>query len=231
MRSNHIGTLRERSLHAAVKDWYARPGDHLEISVDGYVIDLIRGELLIEIQTRGFSPLKQKLERLTQQHSVRLVHPIGHEKWIVRVEADGETLIGRRKSPKRGRPEDVFDHLVSFPELITRDTFVLEVLMIQEEEVRCHDGNGTWRHPEWQRADRRLLGVVEQRRLGTPDDFRAFLPEDLARPFTNRDLMQAADLPLRLTGKVTYCLRRMGVLEVVGKRGNAQLFADALTRR
>ena len=227
MRSNHIGTLRERSLHAAVKDWYARPGDHSEASVDGYIIDLIRGDLLIEIQTRGFAPLKRKLERLTLQHSVRLVHPIGHEKWIVRVEADGETLIGRRKSPKRGRPEDVFDHLVSFPELVNRDTFVLEVLMIQEEEVRCHDGKGTWRHREWRRTDRRLLEVVDKRRLDAPEDFRAFLPDDLARPFVNRDLMQAADLPLRLAGKLTYCLRKMGVLEVVGKRGNAQLFADA----
>ena len=227
MPTNHIGTLRERSLHAAVKDWYTRPGDHAEVSVDGYVIDLIRGDLLIEIQTRGFAPLRRKLERLTQSHSVRLVHPIGREKWIVRVEADGETLIGRRKSPKRGRPEDVFDHLVSFPELVNRDTFVLEVLMIQEEEVRCHDGKGTWRHPEWRRTDRRLLDVVEQRRLGAPEDFRASLPNDLTRPFVNRDLMQAADLPLRLAGKLTYCLRKMGVLEVVGKRGKAQLFADA----
>ena len=47
------------------------------------------------------------------------------------------------------------------------------------------------------------------------------------RPFTNRELSEAAHLPLSLAGKVTYCLRKMGVLEVVGKRGNAQLHAES----
>ncbi len=47
---NGIGTLQENSLHAALKNWYAQPGDQLEIMVDGYVIDLVRGA--------GYSELK-----------------------------------------------------------------------------------------------------------------------------------------------------------------------------
>jgi len=39
-----IGVLRERHLHAAVKRWYAEPGDREEVPVDGYVIDLVRGD-------------------------------------------------------------------------------------------------------------------------------------------------------------------------------------------
>ena len=56
-----IGTLRERPLHASLKRWYARPGDRVEVAVDGYVVDLVRGDLLIEIQTRGFATLRPKL--------------------------------------------------------------------------------------------------------------------------------------------------------------------------
>src|SRR3972149_3683834 len=59
-----IGTLRETSLHAALKTWYARPGDELEASVEGYQIDLRRGAQLIEIQTRNFAALKHKLAPL-----------------------------------------------------------------------------------------------------------------------------------------------------------------------
>ncbi len=46
-----IGTLRESGLHADLKRWYAQPGDEFEIALDGYVIDIRRGEYLIEIQT------------------------------------------------------------------------------------------------------------------------------------------------------------------------------------
>ena len=71
-----IGTYQEKSLHAALKDWYASPGDLTEHPVDGYVVDLVRGNELIEIQTRNFAAIKRKLSQLLEEHPVRLVHPI-----------------------------------------------------------------------------------------------------------------------------------------------------------
>ena len=221
---HNIGTLREKSLHAAVKAWYVEPGDLVEEKVDGFVIDIVRPGLLIEIQTRGFAPLKRKLYQLTENHRVRLVHPVAREKWIVRVEADGETQIGRRKSPKRGKAADVFEHLVSFPDLITRENFSLEVLMVQEEEIRCYDGNGSWRHPQWRRGDRLLLGVTERQTLDSVEECLGFLPPELETPFTNRDLSESSGHRLSLATKMTYCMRKMGALQMVGKRGNALLY-------
>ena len=120
--SEHIGILRERSLHASVKQWYALPGDLLEERVGGYVVDIVRDgsiardrQLLIEIQTRGFAPLKRKLRRLTEEYEVLLVHPIPREKWILRLAADEETVIGRRKSPKRGWPPTFSSSSSVFP--------------------------------------------------------------------------------------------------------------------
>jgi hypothetical protein len=54
-----IGLLNEKPLHASLKQWYARPGDRFEVPVDGFVIDVVRDDLLIEIQTRNFSSLKR----------------------------------------------------------------------------------------------------------------------------------------------------------------------------
>ena len=128
MTQPHIGVLREKSLHASVKTWYAGPADRVEEKVDGYVVDIVRADdLLVEIQTRSFAPLKRKLTKLTETRRVRLVHPIAAEKWIVKVDADGEPF-NRRKSPKRGKPEDVFHEMVSLPHLVERDTFALEVM-------------------------------------------------------------------------------------------------------
>src|SRR5512144_110778 len=100
--ANGINTLNEKSLHASLKQWYASPGDQLEVRVDGYIIDLVRGDLLVEIQTGGFSPLKRKLARLVQSHPVRLVYPIAQEKWITRLPLEEGGKSQQRKSPKRG---------------------------------------------------------------------------------------------------------------------------------
>jgi hypothetical protein len=102
--STLIGTLGEKSLHAAIKDWYALPGDQLEKKIDGFVIDIVREDMLIEIQSRSFSKIKRKINALCENHKVHLVYPIAKEKWIVRVDANDEE-ISRRKSPKRGRVE------------------------------------------------------------------------------------------------------------------------------
>jgi hypothetical protein len=47
--ANTIGTLNEKPLHAALKQWYAEPEDRIEAPVDGFTVDIVRGDLLIEI--------------------------------------------------------------------------------------------------------------------------------------------------------------------------------------
>jgi hypothetical protein len=222
--SNIISTLNEKPLHAALKDWYARPDDQFEVTVDGFIIDLVRGDLLVEIQTRNFTAMKRKLVDLTARHQVRLVHPIAREKWIVKLPKDDSSPLRRRKSPKRGAIEHVFRELVSFPELLTRPNFSLEVLLIQEEEVRRYDGTRGWRRRGWVTEERRLLDVVDEQRFESPADMGALLPDTLDEPFTTADLAGALDRPRWLAQKMTYCLREMNAIVQVGKRGNAFLY-------
>jgi hypothetical protein len=136
---NHIGELNEKSLHAALKAWYAQPDDRLEVSVDGYVIDIVRQDTLIEIQTGNFTALKDKLYDLTERHPVRLVYPMAREKWILKLDPKGLEQASRRKSPRRGKLQDLFYELVRIPDLVSREHFSLEVLWIKEEEVRRYE--------------------------------------------------------------------------------------------
>jgi hypothetical protein len=219
-----IGLLRETSLHAALKAWYAQEGDRFEVLVDGYVIDIVRAGRLIEIQTRNFSSLKVKLFRLTRDYPVCLVYPIAQEKWLVRISADGQTRLTRRRSPRHGRVEHLFKELVRFPALVKDPNFSIEVLLTQEEEVWQDDGKGSWRRRGWSIADRRLLGVVDRLALTGPQDFQVLLPPGLPNPFTTQALAQALEIPRSLAQKMVYCLREMEVLGIVGKQGKAWLY-------
>jgi hypothetical protein len=224
---HNIGVERETSLHAALKQWCAQDGDCFEVRLDsGHVADILCADNLsiIEIQTRSFSSLKRKLTQLIEERPVRLVHPVAQTRTITRISGDGE-IISRRKSPKRDRAEQVFKELVSLPALILHPNFSLDVLLIHEEQIWRDDGAGSWRRKGWSIADRRLIDVIERVALASQGDFARFLPDSLAETFTVKDLATASKLAQPLAGKMAYCLREMGVIQVIGKQGKAWVYS------
>lgn len=224
---NSIGLLGEKSLHAALKQAMAQPGDLLEVPIGGYHIDLFRPEplMLIEIQTGNFSGIKTKLWKLLPDYPVRLVYPVAVERQIVLIDSDTGEVLSRRKSPKRGRVEDVFRELVSLTDAVQHPHFTLEVLLIKDEEVRVNDGRGSWRRKRQSIHDRRLIEVVGSVTYTCAADFYALLPMTLPAAFTVRDLAQALRLPRPLAGKMAYCLRTIGVLSLVGRQRKAYVYS------
>jgi len=222
---NKIGELNEQPLHAALKAWYARPNDQVEVSIDGYVIDLVQNDLLIEIQTGNFSSIKRKLRDLVKRYPVRLIYPIAAEKWLLKMPKQGWDQPRRRKSPKRGQIEAVFGELVSFPQLLLEKNFSLEVVLIQEEEVRRYVGKKRGYKNGWVTVERRLLDVVTQRLFEVPSDVSALLPAEMPQEFTTKDMAEALGSPRWLAQKMAYCLREMGEITRVGKLDRSYLYA------
>ena len=215
--------MTEYSLHSELKDWYMVSGDELEVTVEDFRVDILRGKLLIEIQTGNFSAVKKKLIKLLLNNQVRLVYPIAKLKWIVHVSKSGE-FVRRRKSPKKGKLIDLFHELVHAPCLVKDRNFSLEVLLIEEEEVRCSDGEGSWRRRGVSVKDRKLLNVFDRFVFEDSRAFLEFLPKELDECFTNKVLALKLGVSVRLAQKMTYCLRKMGAISIVGKRGNELFF-------
>jgi hypothetical protein len=219
---SRFSTLREGSLHAALKARYAAaiPGALIESEVDGYIVDVVGPTELVEIQTASFGSAKRKLERLIDVHRIVLVHPIAIERWLVRVDEDGQVLA-RRRSPKRGLPFDLFDELVHIPTLIDHPNFRIEIPLIREEEVRGPIPDGVrYRYPRtWRRLDRRLLDVVDTCRIDTPGDLLGLLPDGLPDPFTTADLVAATGRSKRLARRAAYTLERSGAIARLRRSG------------
>ncbi|MGV8983475.1 hypothetical protein [Clostridium sp.] len=223
LEQSGININNEKSLHSSIKQWYAIPGDRLEVKVDKYIIDLVREDSLIEIQTRNFSAIGNKLRALVKYNVVRLVHPIAIEKYIVTMD-ECEKIISRRKSPKKGKLLDLFDELIRIPDLIDEENFILEILLTKEEEIRCKDGKGSWRRKGISIVDRKLVEVVEKVAFKDKKDFLRFLPEELTEKFTNKELAKTLKITVYKARKVTYCLRKMEIIKEVGKLRNELIF-------
>jgi len=215
-----IGSLNEKPLHAALKQWYRRDGDQVEAPLDGFVVDLLRDGLVIEIQTKGFSSMRRKFDRLLDSYSMLLVYPVAIEKWIVKLDEHGHET-SRRRSPKRGIAADVCAELVSFPSLLSHPNFTLEIALIEEEEVRRPDAKKGWRRGGYVIEERRLVEVLDAVQLCSADDLLELLPEGLPDPFTTADLAKGLGRSRHLAQEVAYCLRVSGAVDTVGrdKRG------------
>ncbi len=219
-----IGELNERSLHRALKERYAVAGSETERVVDGFVTDVVADGRIVEIQTGGFGPLRNKLLRLLDAYPVTLVHPIAKDRYIVKVADDPAQPPTRRRSPKHGSVFDVFSALVSIPVLLVHPNLTLEVVMTVEEEVRApSERRGRWRR-DWTRLDRRLMDVVETHDIASMADLFALVDAHLSEQFTTNDIASAMRSSRGLAQKAAFCFREGGVIEICGKSGNALVY-------
>ena len=218
-----IGRLNETDLHEQLKHLLAGDDGLTEQDLDGFVVDVVRGDELIEIQTRGLLKLRRKLQALCDRHRIRIVHPIAAETIITRLTASGETASSRR-SPRRGRVEEIFRELTSLAGLLPHDRITVEVALVRVIETRVDDGRGSWRRRGVSIVARRLDSIVATHELRTAHDYLSLLPHDLAEPFSNTDVMQAAALRYRDAQPITSALRKMGLLRIAGVRGRERLY-------
>ena len=103
-------------------------------------------------------------------------------------------------------------------DLIVEPRFELDVLMIQEDEIRRNDGKGSWFRRGYSLRDRKLIAIVDTVLFRDKRDLGRFLPEGLEEPFSNHVLAKRLEIPIHTIRKMTYCLRKMGLIVQVGKR-------------
>ena len=186
-----IGQQNEGALHRALKAQLALPGDVFEQSVDGYIVDIVRGDTLIEVQTGSFSPLRKKLADLVERHDVVLVAPVPVVRTIVRLDDDGAEL-SRRRSPKTGRLIEIADRLVSVTGLMGHPRFTLEVVLTHETERRVFAAGRAWRRRGWVIVGRELDAIAARHVFRGPHDLLSLLPAGLPTPCTTADVAAAA---------------------------------------
>ena len=220
--SNGIGTLNEGPLHQALKARYLTDGAREEVPLGSYVADVHAADSVIyEIQTGGFAPLKRKLASLIETHQVVLVHPVAAVRYIVKLAEDVDEPASRRRSPKRGSLASIVEELVSIPHLLDHPNFQVEVVLIEEDEIRVYDPGRVRGRRGWRVVSRKLNRVLETQRIRCREDLFSLVHGPLPEEFTTADLADAMAAPRWLAQKLAYCLRESGAAVLCGKTGNA----------
>jgi len=220
-----IGTLKESSLHCALKFRYSGDGGSVEAPAESFVCDACTssGEL-IEVQIGSLRPLKEKAKSLCKKNKLRIIYPIIVRKTIELYNAKGNRLIHRRKSPKRGGPWDLFNALIYAPELPLLKKLTIELAVIDVVEKRIDDGKGSWRRKGISITDRYLEVWHNSIVLKRLKDYRQFLPFKKKESFTVKSLAEKAGINQVIARKTIYVLVKIGLVEHTGKQGRAFVY-------
>ncbi|MEM8924307.1 MAG: hypothetical protein AAGD35_12465 [Actinomycetota bacterium] len=179
--------------------------------MDGFVIDIRRGDQLIEIQTTSFAAMGRKLDRVLAGHRVLIVHPIAVATYLHKPGARP------RRSPKRGDVYALFDELVSMPTLLDHPNLEIEVVLATVDKHQVEDPTLRRNRGGWRTVDRRLRTVEDRLRFGTVDDLTRLVPDGLPPVFTTADLARLAPTSRDRAQKMAYCLRDVGVFELLDR--------------
>ena len=216
----------ETSLHRQLKARYADTPDDQEVALDGYRIDAIKDDQLIEIQHGSLAAIRDKIAKLLEKHCVTVVKPIVARKNLIKLKRRGGKVVDSRLSPKRGQVLDLFDELVYFTRVFPHKRLTLEVLLVEVEELR-YPGHGRRRRRgkrDFQVEDQRLLNVLETHQFRTLADLRKILPRRLPATFHTGDLAECLEIKRWVAQRIAYCLRETGAIKHVGKQGNTLLY-------
>lgn len=220
----------ETSLHRQLKEIYADGDSQFEAPLGKFRIDVVCGDELIEIQHGSLAAIRDKVRQLVQAHSVLVVKPIVGRKWIVRQDARGGRVLGRRRSPKQGQILDLFHELIYFTRVFPHANLSLEVPLVEIEEWRYpgHGRRRRWRANDFEIEDQKLVRVQRVHRIRSGADLTRLLPSTLPSPFHTGQLAQSCDVSRWAAQRIAYCLRKMRLAHEVGKHGNARLYELAI---
>jgi hypothetical protein len=150
---------------------------------------------------------------------------VAYERWILEVPGTLQGTIMRRKSRKSQAVNQLFEELVSFPDLLKCPNFSIEVVSIQEEQSRRYSRRWRGKRRTWRIVERRLLSVLERFLFDAPSDLWQLIPPTLPDPFETSHLASVLGHPRWFAQKIAYCLRQSGAIAAIGKKANSLVYS------
>lgn len=219
-----IGTLSEKTLHAVLKHYFEPNESKQEVKIGTYYADICTDEGIIEIQTRQFNKLRNKLNYFLQDYKVTIVYPIAYQKWLYWIDEETGEISGGRRSPKKGSFYEAFIELYKIKAFLRNEGLSLCLVLVDLEEYRLLNGWSKDRKRGSHRSERIPVALQSICAINDLADYHKLLPEGLIEPFDSKDFAKTAKISLRLAQTSLNILLEVGTIKRVGKRGRSYLY-------
>ena len=230
-----IGTLREKRLHAIIKNDLCADGSCHEKPIDAtrFVADVCIGNEIYEVQTGSFLPMRKKIAYYLEKtdYTVTVVHPIPLIRWISWIDPVTDELSPRSRAPRRARAEDLLAELYALLPSFPNPRLRFRLLFLEVHDFRVLNAGARDPKRGAERYERIPLALLGELELRTPEDFRCLLPSQLPEHFTARTFATHSGLRGRDAYSAVRVLTALGLLTPAEPIGRSMAWQPAKTQK
>ena len=221
-----IGTLSEKAVHGVMKNFYEPRADYQEVALKGYFADIYNETGVIEIQTKSFDRLREKLAVFLNEYPVTIVYPMSYNKWIIWIDKQTGEVLEKRKSPRHCTVYDAFIELYRIKDYLKMSGLRLDLVQLDVEEYRMIDTKKlrSARQRRGVKLDRIPMGIREIITIEQPEDYMQFVPYELEGEFTSEEFARVGKMSVATARVALNILNYMGTVKRVGKKGRSYLY-------
>ena len=244
---NGIGRLAEKQMHAAIKRFICPDESKHEILIDGsvgckksdteaesdkktkkrrFVADILDGNTIYEIQTGGFSPLRDKIQWILDNtsYNITVIHPIAETKWVSLINTKTGNVENRKKSPVKGKITDIAPEIYFFRDFISSPRFSLVILMMEAEQYKKNIQKDGRKRPRYRKYELIPISLLRAYLFRDVSDYSIFIPDDLEKPFCVKDYSARSGIHGIDAYSIVKTLCHLGLLEPAGTLGRAAAY-------
>ena len=230
-------TTNQTLLHQKLKTQYCQDIEGKEevpvkIEEKNYRLDILdeKNGIVYEVQRSYLGPkFYNKVKALLTHYRVIVVHPIPIKQKVTRIEGDEVVNISYTK--KYADFYSLFRNLVSFKLQFVPGRLGFDIILLDEHIWKESIGIPKFgKRRRYRVTERDIWNIHSILQLRKFSDFVDFLPKDLPKLFTNKDVSKRLDIiggerrKKRIAGCMTYSLCNLGILSRSGKKGRAYQF-------
>lgn len=220
-----IGTKQERTLHQYLKYYFCPDSKYHEQKCNGYIIDILKNNEIIEIQTGSFNAMRKKLDCLLEKYPITIVYPIINQKQVYNLDDNGE-LINNKKSPKKEHPLKIGKELYKINYLLNHPNLKFICAVVNIDEYRTPYIN-RYKQKKMTRINQIPKEIVNLIELKDASDFKSLIPFD--DEFDASTFKKKLKLSLREASSTLIILRTVKAIEVVRIEGKKYIYKKTIS--
>ncbi len=224
-----IGIQKEKILHRSLKYFLCNDPSFHEVKVAKETkgclyADIKIDDQIIEIQTRNFNALREKLTEFLKKYQVTVVYPIPMQKMIIRLD-ENHHMLTTKKSPRKGNPLDIFYELYKIKSYLNHPHLSFKIILLDVDEYRkitpkkYYRSSGYVKEVQVPKKIRRIIN------LKTDADYVNLLDEyHLPDTFISKEFAKLTHLTAKKAGVTLNVLTSMHIVERVSKVGRSYVY-------
>ena len=221
-----IGEYKEKTMHAVFKNYYESDVSKQEVKVGKFYADILNEYGIIEIQTRNFNAMRDKLAYFLDISEVTVVYPLVYNKYINWVNSSDEKDY-MKKSPRHDNLFKAAKELYKIKAFLNNPKLHFVFVFCDMIELKNLDGWNKTKKKGSSSLNKIPTSVNYTIEIENYKDFLKYVNLDNLNDdgiFDRDDFKKDNKCSLRDASLMLTIFNYLGLVSVVGKKGRKHLY-------